>query len=177
MGLLQTTNPMTTPTDETITPLGSLEEIPVAAYQFSIYIKDVNAPVALFQSVSELEVKREVDTLAEGGLNEFGREFPKAISYSHVTFSVGLSSNDFFYKWMMTGKEAGRAAVKDFTLVQRRHNPKGGTPVFAEVKRWDFHNAFPVSWKLPELSISETEAIVIEKLELSFDFFELAKPA
>src|SRR5512138_2145168 len=109
MGLLQTTSTIDKPTDEAITPLGSLEEYPVATYQFSVYFKDVNAPVALFQSVSELEVKREVDTLAEGGLNEFGREFPKAIGYSHITLGVGLTSNDFFYKWMMTGREAGRA--------------------------------------------------------------------
>jgi len=177
MGLLQTTSTIEAPKDDTITPLGSLEEYPIAVYEFAIYIKDVNAPVALFQSVSELEVKREVDTLSEGGMNEFGREFPKALSYSHITFSVGLSSNDFFYKWMMIGKEAGRAATKDFTLVQKRHNPKGGTPIFSEVRRWDFHNAFPVNWKLPELSLSDSEAIVIEKLELSFDFFEPAKPA
>jgi phage tail-like protein len=169
MGLLQTTSSIDKPKDEAITPLSSLEEYPIPVYQFTVEIK--GAIVALFQTVSEVTVTRGIDPLTEGGLNEYGREFPGQISYSHITFSVGLSSSDFFYKWMMTGKEAGRASAKNFTLVQKRANPDGDDPIFKEIKRWDFFNAFPVSWKLPELSLKDSETIVIESLELSFDYF------
>ena len=175
MGLLQTTSSITAPKDDAITPLTSLEEYPVPVYQFAIEIN--NEMVALFQTVSEVTVTRSVDELTEGGLNEYGREFPGQISYSHITFSVGLSSSDFFYKWMMSGKEAGSAVTKDFTLVQKRPNPDGDSPIFKEVKRWDFFNAYPVSWKLPELSIKDSETIVIESLELSFDYFLPGTPA
>ncbi len=162
---------MTGPQDEAITPLRSLEEYPIPTYQFSIYIDDPNTPVALFQSVSEMEVKRDVEPLSEGGQNDFAREFPKAVSYGHITLQTGLTSNDFFYKWMLAGAEKGRASIKDFTLVLRRHNPDGSDPIFKEVKRWDFSGAFPVSWKLPELSVKESDNIIVESLELSFDYF------
>jgi phage tail-like protein len=172
MGLLQTTSNISAPTDASIAPISSLEEYPIPVYQFAIEFDD--KLVALFQSVSGLSVTRNIDPLTEGGLNDFGREFPGQISYAHITFSVGLSSSDFFYKWMMDGQYAGRAAVKNFTLIQRRPNPKGSNPVFAEVKRWDFFNAFPVSWKISDLSIKDSQNIVIENLELSFDYFKLS---
>ncbi len=173
MGLLSTKSTISPPADASIHPIESLEEYPVPLYQFSIEISDKT--VALFQSVSELSVTRAIEPLTEGGLNDFGREFPGQISYAHITFGVGLSSSDFFYKWMMDGRYAGRAATKNFTLVQRRPNPSGDSPIFVEVKRWDFFNAFPVSWKISELSVKESSNIVIESLELSFDYFELAK--
>ncbi len=172
MGLLQTTTTIPDPVNASITPLDDLEEYPIPAYQFSIEF-DVDKPVALFQTISELSVTRAIDPLTEGGLNDFGREFPGQISYGHITFGVGLSSSDFFYKWMMDGQFAGRAVGKTFTLIQRRPNPNGSSPVFVEVKSWTFVNAFPVSWKLSELSLNNSENIVIESLELSFDYFDL----
>ena len=173
MGLLQSSSPMTYPAKLSITPLDDLEEYPIPVYQFSILFDDPEKPVALFQTVSELSVTRAIDPLTEGGLNDFGREFPGQISYGHITFGVGLSSSDFFYKWMMDGRYAGRAAGKTFTLIQRRPNPEGGSPIFVDVKSWTFTNAFPVSWKLSELSLDDSEKIVIESLELSFDYFDL----
>ncbi len=169
MGLLQTTSSITAPTDEAITPLTSLEEIPIPVYQFSVEIK--GAVVALFQTVSEITVSRGVEPVPEGGLNEYTREIPGQINFSHITLGVGLSSSDFFYKWMMAGKEAGHPSAKNFTLIQKRANPDGKDPTFKEVKRWDFFNAFPISWKLPELSLKDTENIVIESLELSYEYF------
>ena len=177
MGLLQKTSSLTSPAALTVAPLADLNEYPIPVYQFSILFDDPEKPVALFQTISELSVTRAIEPLTEGGLNDFGREFPGQISYGHITFGVGLSSSDFFYKWMMDGRYAGRAAGKNFTLIQRRPNPDGDTPIFVEVKRWSFENAFPVSWKLPELSLKDSDNIVIESLELSFDFFDLEPPA
>jgi phage tail-like protein len=177
MGLLQKSSSVSTPAAFSIAPLYSLEEYPIPIYQFSILFDDPENPVALFQTVSELSVKRAIESLTEGGLNDFGREFPGQISYGHITFGVGLSSSDFFYKWMLDGQYAGRAAGKNFTLIQRRPNPEGPDPIFAEVKRWNFTNAFPVSWKISELSLKDSENIVIESLELSFDYFDLAPSA
>ena len=73
----------------------------------------------------------------------------------------------------MQGQSDGMVAKKDFFLVQRQPNPKGGTPIFSQAKRWSFHQAFPVSWKLSSLSVDTTQKIVIETLELSFQYFEL----
>ena len=151
-------------------PLDNTDEFPIPGYQFSIEFGTVI--VALFQSVRGLSVSREVEPLKVGGENNFGREFPGHISYGHATFEVGLTSSLFFYDWMMAGQLDGYAAARDFTLIQRRPNPDGGSPIFKDVHRWNFKNAFPVSWKISDLSIDDSQKIVIESLELSFDYFE-----
>jgi phage tail-like protein len=170
MTLLQKISKVNSVADEKIAPLSDIEEYPVPTYQFSIEIDDKT--VALFQSVSGISVTREVEPLKVGGENNFGREFPGHISFGHITLQVGLTSSDFFWKWMMTGQLDGYALSKDFTLVQRRPNPKGDKPnIFVEVRCWDFKNAFPVSWKISDLNIDDSTKIVMESLELSFDYF------
>jgi phage tail-like protein len=174
MALLQKTASVSKPADTKTKPLTSYEEFPIPSYQFSLEIgTDV---MALFQTVSGLSVKREVETVTAGGQNNYVHELPGQISYGHVTLETGLTLSSFFWDWMMTGQEAGSVQKMDISIVQRHPDPKGGTPLFVEVKRWNFHKAFPVSWKISDLSVDNTQKIVIESLELSFEFFELKKP-
>lgn len=152
------------------------DEIPIPIYQFVVEIDDVT--VALFQNVSGMSFNREVEPLTVGGENDFGREFPGHVSYGHITLEVGLSSSDFFWKWMKAGDIGGYALTKNFTLVQRRPQPdpeKAADPdkIFQVIKSWDFYNAFPVSWKISDLGIDNSQNIVIETLELSFDYFNM----
>lgn len=154
-------------------------EIPIPIYQFAVEIEGIT--VLLFQNVTGMEVKREVEPLSVGGENNFGREFPGHVSYGHINFEVGLSSSDFFWKWMMGGEYHGYAIPKTITLIQRRPQPEPGKldpkdaeSIFEVVKTWNIYNAFPVSWKISDLGIDNSQNIVIETLELSFDYFELA---
>ncbi len=182
MGLLQKTVKPKAPKTKKLTPLTNKdqslqEEYPVPLYQFSIEI-DGNL-VAFFQAVTGMTAKREVIGLTEGGVNNFTYEFPGHVSYEHVTFEVGLTSSSFFWDWMMDGQYDGAAQAKNFVLIQRRPNPdlsEGDTEIFKEVHRWNFYNAYPVSWKLSDLSLDDSEKIAVESLELSFDYFELVKP-
>jgi len=182
MGLLQTTAKPAKPSPKKLTPLKDIEEYPVPAYQFAIEIDDPSGnavTVALFQSVTGMSVKRAVDPLTEGGVNNFAYEFPGHVSYEHITLGAGLTSSDFFWEWMMDGQYDGRAQAKNFVLVQRRPNPDYASPsddIFKEIKRWNFFNAFPAGWKISDLSLDDSQKIVIESLELSFDYFELRKP-
>jgi phage tail-like protein len=160
-------------------PEFSMAEIPIPIYQFAVSIEGTT--VLLFQNVSGMSVSREVEPLSVGGENNYGREFPGHVSYGHVTFEVGLSSSDFFWKWMTGGEYHGYAIPKNITLEQRRPQPDPSKldptdpeSIFEVVKRWNFNNAFPVSWKISDLGIDNSQNIVIETLELSFDFFELA---
>jgi phage tail-like protein len=182
MGLLQTKTRPSKPKPKALTPLSSIEEYPIPNYQFAIEINDAqnkSVVVALFQSVTGMSVKRNVEPLTEGGVNYYSYEFPGHIAYEHITFETGLTSSDFFWEWMMEGQYEGRAQAKDFILVQRRPDPDYSGPpgdIFKEIKRWNFCNAFPVSWKISDLSLEDSKKIVIETLELSFDYFELKKP-
>jgi phage tail-like protein len=175
-GLLQKTSNISTPADFTKIPNWTDDEYPVPIYLFGIHIKDSENPVALFQSVSGMEVTRNVEPLEVGGLNNYGNEFPGQLSFGHITFGVGLTSHDFFWSWMMDGAVQGYARKMDFTLKQRRPSPTeiaDGEDILPVVKTWKFVNAFPVSWKISDLDVDDSNKIVIESLELSFDYFIL----
>ena len=177
-GLLQKISTIPALEKFTEAPLTNIDEFPIPIYQFKILMGNMADPVALFQTVSGMSVSRKVESLEVGGSNNYGYEFPGQISFGHVTFGVGLTSSRFFWEWMMAGQNPGYALKMDFTLVQGRPNPKldpAETDVFPEVKHWNFVNAFPVSWKLSDLNLDDSQKIVIESLELSFDYFELGK--
>jgi phage tail-like protein len=171
-GIRQKTSSPETPSPSDIAPLKDDKNYPVSVYQFAIEIDGSGGKavtVAYFQSLGGMQVSRKVEPLNEGGLNNYGHEFPGQISYGHVTFTAGLSSCDFFWKWMMDGQYDGYAHKKNFTLVQRNTSHE-------EAKRWNFFNAFPVSWKINSMDVSiDTSKVVIETLELSFEYFELAE--
>jgi len=160
-------------TKQKLKPLTNNDEIPIPAYQFSIEMD--GQVVALFQSVSGIAVHRAVEEKSEGGVNNYKHKLPGPFSYGNLTLETGLSSSDFFWKWMMVGQYDGSAQKKDFSLIQRRPNPKAASPAFVVVKRWSFHDAFPVSWKLSNLSVDTTQKIAIETIELAFNYFELMK--
>ena len=149
-----------------VEPLQNLDEFPIAKYQFTVKID--NKTVALFQKIAGMTVQRNIDELTEGGFNEYTFEFPREFSYNHVTFEAGLCSSDFFYKWMMYGKEQGFAFGKGFVLEQRYPDKPATEP-----KSWTFDGAFPVRWSISDLSIADSNSIVIETLELSFNTFLL----
>ena len=156
-----------------VAPLTDMNEFPLINYEFAIEIytseKDTTR-VALFQKISGMTVSRNIDSLTEGCFNEYTMEFPREHSYNHVTFEGGVTSSDFFYQWMMAGKEKGFAHSFDFVLIQRYPDKDGDKD---KVKSWFFEAAFPVKWKISDLSINDSKTIVVEKLELSFNFFEL----
>jgi phage tail-like protein len=148
-----------------LAPLTDNNVFPMANYQFTIEIQ--GSIVALFQKISGITVSRNIDALTEGGFNEYTYEFPGNFSYNHITFEVGLTANDFFYRWMMVGKHFGGFALgMDFTLIQNFPDPT------VDPLKWIFDGAFPVKWKISDLSIDNSKAIVLEKLELSFNYFE-----
>ena len=167
MSLLQKTKKITPLAAPSIAPIADPEEFPVPVFQFSIDINGVI--VALFQSISGMSVSRNVESVTVGGQNDTENEFPGQVSYGHVTFNSGLSSSDFFYKWMMHGAEDGSVLKMNFTLQQRRSVTTG----YETVKTWNFENAYPVKWSISELTVDDSDNIVIESLELSFDRFVL----
>lgn len=151
-----------------ILPLNNLDQYPIINYQFAIKIGEAAEPVALFQKMSGMRVERNIDELTDGGMNEFTLEFPREFSYSHLTLETGLSSSDFFYKWMMYGKEQGFAYSQKIVLEQKLPDKDAKSP-----KTWRFDGAYPVRWEISDLSVGNSNNIVIETLELSFNFFEL----
>ncbi|MCB2179902.1 phage tail protein [bacterium] len=170
MGLLQKTTTISTPETSLINGLDDINDYPIPSFQFSLEIGD--ATVALFQSISGLSVTRNLETITEGGVNNQNHELPGSLSYGHVTFKNGLSSPDFFLKWMLDGQYIGYANKGvPVTLVQRR-TTKDGTVDFLT---WSFSKPIPVSWSISDLTVTDSNSIVIETLEIAFEYFTLEK--
>ena len=173
MGLLQKTGSVNAKTSLSGKPLNDFEEFPVPGQQFSIFMDKLTDPVAIFQSLSGLSVKRKVETFDVGGMNDHGLELPGPLSYGHVTFNIGWTSSTYFWDWMLAGRIDGYAVVKEFTLEQRRPNPASDSPIFKTIKTWNFHNAFPVNWSLSALAVDDPGKIAIETIEIAFSNFEI----
>jgi phage tail-like protein len=146
------------------------QEEPIPAYQFSFEVDDV--VVALFQKFGGMRIERAVEAFTEGGVNDCTVELPGQISYAHVTLESGLCSSRFFWNWMKAGQYQGYAYKKSFTLAQRRPSTEDGE-YWKVVRQWFFINAYPVAWSISDLSVDDDSSIVIESLELTFDYFEL----
>ena len=167
MGLLQKSTTVSKPTFESIQGLDDADDFPIPAYQFSLVVGDKT--VALFQSISGMSVTRDVKTLQEGGLNNHVHELPGGLSYGHVTLNTGLTSPDFFWKWMVEGQYEGYANRSNTVTLKQRRSTKDGYEI--DYLIWEFNKAFPVKWSISDLSVDDSSKIVIETLEISFEYF------
>ena len=145
------------------------EDIPFPAYLCVVKINDKT--VGLFQSISDFEIKRDVDAISQGGENDFQRELPRGISYSHATLKSGYSTSTLFFDWMVAGQYDARPISKDIDVIQGWPDPKSGGIKMG--RQWTFYNAYPVKWKISDFSVDDIDKILIESIELSFDYFKI----
>jgi len=150
--------------EDKLVPYG---DIPYSSYLCAVMI-DAKI-VGLFQSISEIEIERKVDKLSQGGENECSRELPGEISYGHVTLKSGFSTSELFIKWMLAGDIDAHPIYKNFDVHIGR--PSQIKPSVEMSRVLSFERAFPVKWKIGDLSVDDTEKIVIESVELSFEKF------
>jgi phage tail-like protein len=152
--------------EEKLVPYG---DIPYSTYLCAVMIE--NKIVGLFQSISDITIERNVDQHSQGGENECSLELPGGISYGHVTLNSGFSTSDLFIKWILAGSYDAHPIYKNFEVrIGRPSQVKTGVEMTRVLK---FTRAFPVKWKISDLSVDETEKIVIETVELSFKEFEV----
>ncbi len=142
-------------------------DFPIPTFQFSLSIN--GTVVALFQSVSGLSVRREVETIRQGGVNNEVYELPGQISYGHITLKSGFVTPEFFLLWMTSGQYSG-VPYRDqvLTLTQRRSTTD---KIEADFVTWQFEKAYPVSWSLSDLTVDDSQSIVMETLEVAFSYF------
>ena len=117
-----------------------------------------------FENVSGLEVKIETDPIQEGGVNNFSRKLPKGLQYSNLVLKRGLIKGSPLMDWI-------NKAVKNFDFEPRIIEVNLLDGVGEPSINWSFHNAYPVSVKISDLS-SRDEKYVIETLEFAYDFFD-----
>jgi phage tail-like protein len=163
---------------------------PAPAYLY--YVELSGVLVALFTKCKGLGVTRDVETVTEGGVNNYEHKLPGRLTFGNITLEHGLTIGRGLWDWMMQGRYRCRARRINFSIIQGAPGHNAMTTVvgagvsdetytqgeafenfltafgqgFGKVKHWDVENAFPVNWSLADLDSSSAEAS-IESIEIA----------
>jgi len=143
---------------------------PPGAFYFSVSMVGASQAGidASFQEVSGIEATLDVENVEEGGENRFSHRLPRIVKYPNLVLKRGLvTSGSLLADWLTSTLAAGLAqpvVPKDLlvTLLNMRKSP---------LLSWTFTRAFPLRWELAQLN-SERNEVLIETLELSYDYFQ-----
>jgi phage tail-like protein len=137
------------------------ENSPCLAFKFLVEIHGI--VIAGFSEVSGLQAEVEVETIEEGGVNEYVHKFPKKVKYSNIVLKRGLTDSSALWDW---NREVTNGKI----------NRKSGAIILLDLEgkqkwRWNFKNAYPVKWSGPEFK-ADSNAVAIEVLELVHEGLE-----
>ena len=134
---------------------GNVRLDPYQRFNFVVEIEGLL--VGGFSQVSGLEGEIEVDTHAEGGVNDFAHAFPRRTSYSNLVLSHGLTDIGTLWNWYYNVTQGIIERKNGTIMLLNRHQ--------YPVMYWNFRNALPVKWSGPEFDASSSDAAV-ESIEL-----------
>ncbi|MFK7748305.1 MAG: phage tail protein [Kordia sp.] len=141
---------------------------PVSGFHFVVYFNGLlpNPVDMSFQSVSGLSVTVETESYAEGGENRFVHEIPKGLKFSTLTLKRGLKNvPSSVAKWCEDAYEKFEFKRLNLIIVLLSEN-------HIPIKTWNVVGAYPIKYELGEFN-AETQSILIETLELKYDYFKL----
>ena len=153
----------------------ALPYYPPGAFYFSVQVLGAqpNAADASFQEVSGLQAELTVEEVAEGGENRFTHRLPRTAKYSNLVLKRGVVlGSSFLADWAARTIGAKLTRPIDTRNLQVSLLNDAGDPVVV----WTFTNAFPVKLDASPLD-SMANKILIETLELSYNYFERKQPA
>ena len=116
-----------------------------------------------FSEISGLNMKTEVETLWEGGINDFPHKLPKISSFGDIILKRGLFSPDLF-NWHY---HVTQGTVKRKNATIKLLDESGNTRM-----RWNLFKAFPIAWEGPAFN-AESKTIAMESLTLVHEGIQL----
>lgn len=118
-----------------------------------------------FQSVTGLNVELETEQIAEGGENRFKHTLPTRAKYQNLVLKRGMLIDSKLIAWCRNTVENLDIQPTDLTitLLNNEHKP---------LVTWKVTHAWPIKWTVDDLN-AETGKIVIETIELVYDFFSI----
>jgi phage tail-like protein len=111
-----------------------------------------------FTEVSGLQVNVEVESIEEGGVNDFVHQLPKRTKYQNIVLKKGITNSDTLLKWfeeVQSGyfKRKSCAIILLDSLKQAKW-------------RWEIKDAFPVKWTDPNFNAMDGK-VAFESVELA----------
>jgi phage tail-like protein len=142
---------------------------PPVAFHFKVEVLGLspNEHDVRFTEVGGLSMEIGTEEIAEGGENRFTQKYPTRTKYPELVLKRGLLTNSEVMKWIRRALEEQRVEPKnvDVKLLNEKHEP---------LLTWHVTNAYPTKWAVSDLNAT-SNAVVIETLQLSYQYFTLDK--
>lgn len=125
--------------------------------RFNFFVELEGLIVGGFTKLTGLSSEIEVESVREGGVNGYVRQFPGQARQGKLTLEHGLALAPTLWNWHYQATQG---------VIQR----KNGTILLLDERSmprtmWTFRNAFPSRWTGPEFDASSSE-IAFESVEL-----------
>lgn len=138
-------------------------EMPLA-FSFEVRIPGFsNEGECSFRDVGGLSVKMEMETINEGGVNDYVHKFPKRAKYNELVLKRGLLKGSQIITWT-------NDAIRNFIFKPKQIYisliDEQKTPTI----RWRVENAYPIGIEMAEFK-AQDNAIAIETLTIAYDYF------
>lgn len=135
---------------------------PYAQYNFEVVIDGES--VAGFSEVSGISMQLETVDYQEGGVDEYVHQLPGQFAHANLVLQRGLTKDVTFWEWIQDVM-SGDVTRKNVTVkIQERFN---GPNVWG----WQFIDAYPTTWRGPDLVGTRDSGIAIETIELAYRQF------
>lgn len=147
-----------------MSPTGKRSD-PYSAYRFKVEIEGIIA--AGFTEVSGLTIETEVETIKEGGVNNFQYKLPKFTKYSNITLKRGLMDWEL-WDWYQT-VISGKFKRKSGTIYLFDHS---GNEIQGHCQ---FFETYPIKWEGPTFNAKNSTVISETLILTSSSPFIIAK--
>jgi phage tail-like protein len=136
---------------------------PFLNYNFLIELDGIAR--AAFTEVSGLDATTEPVEYREGGENSTVRQLPGLTRYSNIVLKWGLTRDRELYGWYRQTVLGNVERKNGSIIVLDRQG--------SEVARWNFVNAWPTKYDIPDFNATSNE-VAVETLELAHEGVERA---
>ncbi|MBB5636867.1 phage tail-like protein [Pedobacter cryoconitis] len=138
-------------------------EVPVA-FSFEVRIPGFsNEGECSFRDVGGLSVKMDLETVIEGGVNDYEHKLPKRAQYNPLVLKRGILRGSQFTAWI-------NDAIRNFNFKPKQIYISLIDEQRAPTIRWRVENAYPVGIEMSEFK-AEENALAIETLTIAYDYF------
>lgn len=140
-----------------------------APYVGKFLVEVDGVQIGTFSKVAGLTVEVDVETVEEGGQNQYAHKLPKGLRWPNIVLTRGVTDSDNFLAWVTRSSGDGLAAAGDKlgrkTAAITMLDAKG-----KRIRSWEFDGAFPVKWNGPTFASTSAET-ASEELEITHNGF------
>jgi phage tail-like protein len=129
---------------------------PYGACNFLVEIEGILA--GGFSELSGLDITTDVDTIREGGVNDYVHRLPKRSTQSDLVLKKGQTDVDLLWNWY-ADVVAGKVQRKNGSIYLL-------DPLGVPAMWWDFAQAYPIKWAGPTFNAGSA-VVAFESLTLT----------